>query len=547
MTYFVPRRGFSKIQLLSTEAMFGKNGIWHARDQMELSTAVSHNTSALSELLRQPQLARGVKDKLNEAIGYANQGKPIPHHVATNLVPMLNSAAFRTAGSSTMKWSAWHARRGAKGAFDVKRAKPISVHNLPQADVYVEVGEDLFEPLRETTQKVTSAVVGALDEARRRYPTATVEELRTLAAKVAEEGIFEPSGRKGWMKVDYKLVRMPDGKTKAALIDVSSELLGAGFTDDVLSTYGLPKGLTASLANAFLKIHQDETNQVPKKVAIMVRDKQLANTFKEDIAALRSKIEKILKKRHGEDSEVAVQVVLQQQVENRAKGIRGASTRGIPFSGLKVQTLDGKSVSPDLIIRYGRFPLSSEADETLSQHGVKVLDRSEYVLAADKTINARVVNLLKLEPTGTVFVPRSLVSQHSIFDDISGQHVGFSSNEWEKELDAAMERAKVENWTGVVVKLPTKLAAGQSGQEEVTAHFVNPHSPLQVQALKNAITSIKLRGHSLPESEKNKAKLTFEELVVSSLPELGGKGVEIRTLAMPRFKVSRVQRIVSPT
>ena len=534
MEYRTLPRGFGKIQLLSAEAMFGQNGIWHAKDRHELSTAINAHSSALYEIVRDNAVSPTVRKKIDQAINLARSGNPLSDKAAHELVPMLNSAAFRTAGSSTMKWTAWV--RGGKEGLEVvskpKRFKPVS--DLPQAEVFVQVGDDLFNPIRATTERVTRAVVGAIDETRRRYPAAKVEEFRELAARVAEEGVFEPQNRKALMKVDYKFVQGTDGKKRAAVIDVSSELLGAGFTDEVLKTYNLPTGLSKSLAHAFLNIHRDESGTLPKTVAIMVRDKQLAEVFKRDIGALKEHLERILKQ---QNPEAAVNVVLQQSVEKRVQGSRSADARNIPFTGLKVQDLStGKSISPDLLIRYGRFPLQDEADEYLKAKGVKVLDWSDYVVAADKTVNGRVLNVLKLEPESAVFVPKNSASQNSIF-----------TQGYEQELDAAIERAKIEHWSGLVVKLPTKLAIGETGQEAVTAHFVNPHSPLQVNALKRAISLMSSRGNSLPASEKNKAKLTFEELAVSSLPELGGKGLEIRTLAMPRFKVAKVTKFVSPT
>ncbi|MDP3742300.1 MAG: hypothetical protein Q8R15_03230 [Candidatus Micrarchaeota archaeon] len=533
MEYRTLPRGFGKIQLLSAEAMFGKNGIWHARNSPELSAAISAHSSALSEIAQDRAVSPIVRQKLQDAIHLANGGNSISDHDSHELVPMLNSAAFRTAGSSTMKWTAWvrGGKEGLKVVSKPKRFRPVS--DLPQAEVFVQVGNDLFDPISATTGKVTRAVVGAIDETRRRYPTAKVDEFRELAAKVAEEGVFEPQNRKALMKVDYKLVRGKSGRTRAAVIDVSSELLGAGFTDEVLKTYKLPSGLAKSLAHAFLNIHKEESGTLPKTVAIMVRDKQLAETFKRDIGALRDNVERILRQ---SNPDAAVNVVLQQSVESRVKGVRSGEARGFPFTGLKVQDfLTNKSTSPDLLIRYGRFPLSDETDAYLKSKGVKVLDKSDYVVAADKTVNGRVLNILKLEPENTVFVPRNSASQHSIF-----------TRGYEQELDTAIERAKIEQWSGLVVKLPTKLAIGETGQEAVTAHFVNPHSPLQVNALKRAISLMSSRGNSLPASEKNKAKLTFEELAVSSLPELGGKGLEIRTLAMPRFKVVGVKKFVSP-
>ncbi len=536
----VPRRGFGKIQLLSAEAMFGQNGIWHAKDTAELSAAMATHKDALQELHRQPHLSPAVKDKLTEALRYSAHGQAIPPHIASQLVSMLNSAAFRTAGSSTMQWTAWTASRNPKApAISVKKSPVPVVSTLPQADVYVQLGNKLFRTLRSTTRKVSSAVVGAIDEARRRHPKATVDELRELAATVASEGVFAPSRTKALTKVDYKFVKGPKGKVRAAIIDVSSELLGLGFSDDILKSYKLQSGLSKSLAGAFLQIDAQERKKLPKNVAIMVRDNQLAGQFKGDIESLRGHLEAILREHHGKaGGDVEVSVVLQPNVQKRAENIPRAAAHGVPFTGLKVQRVgDGKSVSPELIIRYGRFPLSTEADAELEKQGVKVLDHSDFVIAADKTVNGRVTNLLKLEPmsASTVFVPRNAVSQNSLFSTAS-----------DKELDAILERAKVENWSGVVVKLPTKLTLGKTGQEAVTAHFVNPHSPLQVDALRKAIRDIRFDASAAPDAEKKKAKLAFEELAVSSLPELGGRGLELRTLAMPRFKVSKITTIVEP-
>ena len=67
--YYVPHRGFSKIQLLSSEVMFGQNGIWHAKDEVELASAVDHHAIALAKLSLETQLSPAVRSKINEALG----------------------------------------------------------------------------------------------------------------------------------------------------------------------------------------------------------------------------------------------------------------------------------------------------------------------------------------------------------------------------------------------------------------------------------------------------------------------------------------------
>lgn len=524
----VPPHGFAKIQLLPLHIMFGPGGAWHARDEHELAGALAAHKEQLDKLANNPNVAEGFRRTLSHALaGVMYLGGRLSRKDALEVVPLLNSAAFRTGGSSTMKWSVWKT-----DAEQGLRIKPVPAASqgalaqqmgMPKADVYVALGKDLFTPLANVSREVAAATIGAIDQARLRHPNLSVEDLRKVAPAVAGERIFDPTGQKSLMKVDYKLFRS-GGKIRAGLIDVSSELVGIGPTDELLGQTGTVSRLAKRLALGILKIHQDESGKIPSKAAIMVRDNKLYKEFAGDIESIRGHLEKLLKKKNPA---AEVKVVLQELVQRRLKST----------GNLKVQTADGKSIEPELLVRYGRFPLEREQDEKLKGRGVNVIDKSDYVLAADKTINSPVLSIYKTERESPLMIPRRVIGESSIF-----------SGDYKTELDKVFERARVEGWPGVVIKLPTKLAAGKTGAEEVTAHFANPHSPLHADAVKQAISEVVARGHDLPAKERDKARLTYEELVPSELPELGGRGVEIRTLVMPsgRRRIQRVQHVLIP-
>ncbi|NUN11376.1 hypothetical protein HUU53_01915 [Candidatus Micrarchaeota archaeon] len=515
--YTIFPRGPAKIQLLPQEVMFRPGGFWHARDEKEFIASIASNEKDIRHLCQDKNISPQVQEHLNSLLKVASSGGNPNREAIKTAIGYLNSMTFRAGGSSTVKRTTWKRAKDEKGVAivskDAIRVMP-ELSNYALARVSLRLGDDLYTRLRNAAVLSTTSV---LDEINKQ--TASTE---------SRPQIWTPNAGKSLTKVDFKLMSDSKGEINAALIDINAGIIATHLYDKQLEEAGLEPGIVKEFADAILFIHNQETKKPPAKIVISVKDPNLLKTHDLEISALQTALQNAANKLNAGGVEIGVALA-----SDIKRGVKSCINFKRPF-GIRLVG-KGTMTSPDLIVNFGRF--DSLDDETeLKNLGTNVVDKAKYALMSDKTLNGKVFDLIKYKlKRARIIVPRRVMANNNLFE-----------SDYLSDIERAVAIAKVEGWKGVVVKLPVKISI--SGSDVTNAYFFNPNSPIQIEAVKDAIKRLREKGSlQLSPTQQRRAVLNFEELITGGLPELGGRSLEVRTLVFPkRGHVTSWQRLFVP-